>query len=176
MEFQEKFKEDKFIAEMITAIATSNFNSGSYLLVGGAVIDLMEGRVPKDYDVIDESGEFHKILKSLDYTYKYDTTTSTTYQKGNTIVQILKADIAVFDYTISQASLDLSNLGLEYDKTSFDNKVLIPTHHALKDCLGAFASLHRRVHWRNKGYNLPDETYSSLLSVALRGNKLKTSS
>lgn len=175
MENIDKFKKDNFVQEISQGINQS-LNTNDFdevYLVGGAVIDILEGRVPKDYDLIDY-GNIQPLLNRLGYVYKYETTTAITFEKNGVVVQILKTSIDAFDYTISQAKLKLDDLELEIDKDAFKNKILIPVPYAFENKYGALASLHRMVHWKKKGYTLPDETYSSLLGVASRDSNTAT--
>ena len=59
---------------------------------------------------------------------------------------------------------------LVLDETSFNNKTLIPTQKAWTEKKNALNSLRRIPHWKNKGYEINDVTYLSLLSVVGKGN------
>lgn len=137
-------------------------------LVGGAVVDLLEGRKPKDYDIIGGGDKFKSVLEELGYAWKYETKTSSTYVKGEVTIQILKTKLADFDFKISQSTFSLIGKNdLTVDKVSFEKKVLIPT--CFEDKTKAINALKRKIHWEKKGYSMPDETYLSLCNVFYKG-------
>ena len=136
------------------------------LLVGGAIIDILEDRKPKDYDILNQSASMQTLIKE-GFRFVRKTNTATTY-KFNTekskdnVLQVLHAiDSSEFDFTISQTSLSLvKNPVLTIDETAFNEKILIPVGFD-KDL--AINSLKRIPHWKNKGYQLDDISYLSLL-------------
>lgn len=160
---KELILEDPPIKELLEYL---NYNRmyGTLDLVGGAVIDLLEGRKPKDYDIITGGGKFESILGELGYYWKYETKTSSTYVKDNVTIQILKTQLKDFDFKISQSKFSLTGKNdLTVDKVSFEKKVLIPI--SFGDKTKAINSLKRKIHWEKKGYSMPDETYLSLCNV-----------
>lgn len=142
-------------------------------LVGGAVVDLLDGKKPKDYDFTNTSSTyFFKALKELGYIWQYETKTASTYKKENSVVQILKTDIKDFEFKISQSYYNLKNKTLNVDEISFNRKVLIPVSFDNKGkCINC---LKRKIHWEKKGYTMPDETYLSLCN-ALYNNRMNNS-
>lgn len=166
------FKEDPIISLAL------ELNVGDIKLVGGAVIDIIEGRKVKDYDFLNFS--LHDA-KKLGFKYSHDSKTATTYIndknanliKGDFTIQALKTDINDFDFKISQATLSWSyqqKLNLILDESSFNNKVLIPCEKAWTERKNALNSLRRIPHWKSKGYTINDVTYLSLLSIVGKGN------
>lgn len=157
-------QEELFKADPIISLALEQ-NITSVKLVGGAVIDILENRKPKDYDFFSLSlSEANK----LGFTYSHDTKTATTYVKGDLTIQSLKTDISDFDFKVSQATLTWNyqkKLTLILDETSFTNKVLIPAEKSWTERKNALNSLKRIPHWKKKGYTISDETYLSLLNV-----------
>lgn len=146
------------------------FNSGAKL-VGGAVIDLLEDRIPKDYDIKMLINDLY-IDKLLDKGYKYicETKTAYTFTKNEFIIQFLKTEPKDFEFKISQASYNFKKEELYIDKVSFNNKILIPTTFdnpkIAKECL------FRIPHWKRKGYSIHDMTYLSLLNVVIKSNNI----
>lgn len=162
-------QEELFKADPIISLALEQ-NVRSVNLVGGAVIDIIEGRKVKDYDFLNFSPH---DAKKLGFKYSHDSKTATTYIKGGLTIQILKTDINDFDFKISQAELTWNyhkKLSLILDETSFENKMLIPTEKAWTERKNALNSLRRVPHWKNKGYTINDTTYLSLLSVVGKGD------
>jgi len=163
-------QEKLFRADPLIKILLETEGLNSVKLVGGAVSDILEGRVPKDYDF--EFNYFPDVDK-LGLEYQYETKTAKTFKKEDLIIQQLKTTIAEFDFKISQSVLSIPNskkIGLTLDKNSFDNKVLIPTDICWIEKKKALNALRRVVHWRNKGYTISDMTYLSLLSVVAKNN------
>lgn len=148
-----------------------------YHLVGGAVVDIHEGRTPKDYDFIyfpqsllDEKANFVDTSSVAD-TYKMEV------DKKQVTIQILKTATSDFDFTVSTTyikSIDVkinsfgsvrmigSNL---LSDLSYKTKLLIPTSYKEENALN---SLLRIPHWRKKGFSITDNTYRHLLFAATR--------
>lgn len=158
-EFIDKFIADPIVSELINRRAR-------FTLVGGAVVDIMEGRKPKDYDFTELNPY---VVEDMDFVC--DSRWSGTFKFKGEIIQLLKTSTNDFEFRISQSKLHLpmiygnstdpiSNLKLTYDKISFENKVLIPIGYG-KDTV--MRCLYRIPHWRKKGYTLQDVTYYSLL-------------
>lgn len=104
-EQEELFRKDPLIKAMIDLDMVSSIK-----IVGGAVIDILEGRKVKDYDCFG----FDKFeAEKLGFEYQYETKTAKTFKKGDIIVQNLKTDINDFDFKISQA-----NITWNYQKSS----------------------------------------------------------
>jgi len=131
------------------------------LLIGGAVVDILEGREPKDYDFI--GGADHSKLTDEGFKFLGETKTANTYVKDGFILQFLKTSPQEFDFKIGQATYDILKDKLEIDQTSFENKMLIPL--SFDSSARVLNSLQRVPHWNRKGYTLPDSTYLSLLNV-----------
>lgn len=167
-EQEELFKAD----EVVKLIIDSGLSS--IRLVGGAVLDILSGKIPKDYDFLGTTEE--QVFK-LGFKYSHDTKTATTYIKDNLILQRLKTDINDFDFKISQTNLfwDYSKkMQLIIDETSFENKVLIPCDRCWTEKKNALNSLRRLPHWREKGYKINDVTYLSLLSIVGKNNNINS--
>lgn len=130
-------------------------------LVGGAMVDILEGRRPKDYDFAYIS---KNSIKNLGFVFVRDTSTATTYRRGETVLQVLKTRVEDFDFTISQTktSFGQSETNISIDVESFGNKTLIPVSY---DKIGSIKALSRIPHWSNKGYSINDCTYMSLIGV-----------
>lgn len=166
-------QEGVFKADPLIKLILEN-NLNNLKLVGGAVIDILEGRKVKDYDFLAMTDT--EVLK-LGFKYSHDTKTATTYIKGDLIVQRLKTNINDFDFKISQATLTWNykkELQLTICETSFENKALIPCDAAWTEKKNALNSLRRITHWREKGYKISDITYLSLLSVVGKNNNINS--
>ena len=157
-----KLKEHKILKE-IKVIFDQNKVTGMSL-VGGAVIDILQGRVPKDYDFMCHYGENDaiKALKTNGFSFMYDTATSRTYAKGSVIIQLLKTERRKFDFTISKVSYNLEREILTIDQEAWENKVLIPNSYTNKEQV--LNSLARIPHWIRKGFRIKNQTYFSLLN------------
>ena len=162
-------QEKLFKADPIISLALEK-DITNIKLVGGAVVDILEKRKPKDYDFYTLNSE---EADKLGFKYSHDSKTATTYVKDELTIQVLKTDVNDFDFKISQATFSLTyqkKLTLTIDKISFENKVLIPCEKVWTEKKNALNSLRRIVHWKNKGYKINDITYLSLLSVVGKGN------
>jgi len=147
-----------------------NYKYQSVYLVGGAVIDLLEDRTPKDYDLIGLSYSNLDKLKTLGFEFIEDSKTAITLKYENLEVQLLKGIIEEFDYTISQSKFNFSDDAITVCKHSFDSKVLIPTQHTYDSKSKSINALKRSIHYAKKGYSLPEKTFLSLLNnVSAKG-------
>jgi len=160
----EKLLEDPIIAE-INSNRDESKSHLKYNLIGGAVIDILEDRKPKDYDFLNNSSaSLITILKKIGFKYSHSSKTATTYSRGEDVIQILKTNKEDFEYTISQATLVLTKKpSLQIDEESFEGKVLIPIE--FDRPFQACRCLIRKPHWERKGYVLPEETYYSLVNI-----------
>jgi hypothetical protein len=157
------FKIDPFVKLLLETEGL-----GSISIIGGAVIDILEGREVKDYDLI---GFSPSQVEKLGLTYSHETKTATTYIKDSLIIQALKTQKEDFDFKISQATLTVDyrkTISLNIDDSSFKNKMLIPCDRCWTEKKNALNSLQRIPHWRKKGYIINDITYLSLLGVAAK--------
>jgi hypothetical protein len=162
-------QEELFKADPIISLVLEN-NITSVKLVGGAVVDILEGRKVKDYDFMSLTS---LEAEKLGFKYSHDTKTATTYVKDDFIIQVLKTDINDFDFKISQSTLSWNykkEFNLVLDENSFNNKTLIPPNKSWEEKKNALNSLMRIPHWKNKGYTINDTTYLSLLGVVGKGN------
>lgn len=162
------FMADPFVKMIVEEIECIS----SITLIGGAVIDILEGRKVKDYDCI---GTLYENKLGLEYSH--ETKSAKTFRKGDLIVQLLKTDTNDFDFKISKSRLTINykkELSLEIDKDSFENKLLIPCEKAWIERKNALNSLRRIPHWGVKGYTINDITYLSLLGVVSKSNNVNS--
>lgn len=183
----EKLESHPVIKQFMEIITKENevkkYNYVEAHLVGGAVIDILDDREPKDYDFI-QSGFGQFVNSNEDFIFVHETKTAKTYNFKGKVVQLLKVPPAQFEFKISQAEFVIQNGKIEgvyekkpkineikIDKISFDQRQLIPTSfdniRVVRDCLM------RIPHWMVKGYNIRNETYLSLVRAAfnLKSNK-----
>ncbi len=130
-------------------------------IIGGAVIDILEGRNVKDYDLYDWKQNTIDFFLENGFTYDYESKTSITIKKGKLVLQFLKNKLENFDFIISQSRFSLVSESLTIDLLSFNEKILIPT--SFDNKMNIINSLQRVPHWRKKGYSIPDLTYLSLV-------------
>ena len=172
-ELQEVLRNDDFLNSLISETKDSIFTPTDKKLTGGAIIDILEGRKPNDYDFISFS---ESELDRLGFEFVHETRTAKTYKgKKGVKVQVLKTSIEDFDFTISQSIYSIRNKktekDLKIDITSFNMKTLIPCEKSWFVKRNAMASLYRIPHYKKKGYTIEDITYHSLLSVINSGTQ-----
>lgn len=143
------------------------------ILTGGAIVDILEDRKPKDYDLFykREGGQdLMNVFHETGWTFVSGTKTAITFKKDDLVVQILTNGPDYFCYTIEQGKINfsISNPNFYIDKVSFDTKILIPTNYSFNHKAVAVNALARIYHWYNKGYVLPEKSYLSLLKRATR--------
>lgn len=164
---REGFTHSRLIKDTVLKyLLEKKFN---FCLVGGAVLDIWEGKKPKDYDFTSLSEEF---LRLDEVSFVDTSATADTYRFRSFNIQVLKTDINDFDYTISKNFIfpktdyhtATTILSTKLHKClSYKTKVLIPVSYKKENALNA---LLRYPHYRKKGYTLKDNTYRSLLMAA----------
>jgi hypothetical protein len=143
-------------------------NDIQFELTGGAIIDILEERIPKDYDFL--SLNISKMRQiGMDIELIYETEFSITYRYKGRIFQHLKTSINDFDYTISQTKFThyVGKVELKFIDDSFACKQLTPVSWDVKNAIRA---LIRLPHWFKKGYSIHEQTYLSLVR-AVEGKK-----
>lgn len=141
-------------------------------LCGGAIIDILNGKIPKDFDIVTyDRKSLVTYLVYLGAKYSYESSTAITLiVKDIGVVQILKGNTQDFDYTINQTRLNLKTGVLsDLDIISFDNYILIPNERAFSDKDFARKCLGREKKMNSKGYFLPKQTKDSLRRIAKLG-------
>lgn len=156
-----KLKDNPTIAQFKEITSPKTY--GSFSLAGGAVIDILEGREPKDYDFIDWSQEDVDRFRAAGFKHVYTTNSSITMEKDGIVVQFISYKKEQFGFKIEQAAYRFCKEELTIDRDSFENKVLIPVSFDLSQNIRSAAM--RIPHWQNKGYHIPDLTYLSLMSA-----------
>ena len=166
-EYTDKIKDHEVIKELEPI-----FNAlGGATLVGGAVVDIIEGRKPKDYDFVDFGSPYlfspddSKLESLLDKGFEFvsETSFAYTYMFKNHTIQFIKKPLHEFEFKISQSSYKTSNGRLSLHRNSFENKQLIPTNFHSHTML--LEGLLRVPHWNSKGYTMNFITYTNVLSV-----------
>ena len=167
-----ELSKQKLASNEVVKLISNFLDTNSYLkvtLVGGAVIDIIEGRKPKDYDFININPSIIKKFIENGFVFQYVTKSAQTFKKGKIIIQFLNADIGSFDFKISQSCYEITKKILTIDEFSFDNKTLIPVNFD-----NAISALMRIPHWKRKGYTINDLTYLSLLNSLIKAKSLKS--
>jgi len=137
---------------------------GNIELVGGAIIDILEDRIPKDYDFIGITNNDFAKLTELGFVFSHDSKTAFSFTFEDYSIQFLKGIKSEFDYTISTSSYSIHSETLTIDEISFTQKKLIPTAFTYEKKHKSINALKRVLHYNKKGYSLPEETYISLLN------------
>lgn len=132
-------------------------------LTGGAIIDILDGRNPKDYDVI-ASRPLKECLIKNGFSIQYETATSITFKREDIIVQELKRQLVdEFDFRIASAKYKLgSNIKnkLSIDIDDYKNRTLVPNRWDKESIIN---SLYRLPHWSKKRFGVREETYLSMI-------------
>jgi len=164
-EYSKKIEEDKVI-RILSAEAKRLKVCSSLKLTGGAIVDILDGRTPKDYDfIVRESGElYQKLLKYLaaapSWEFLYNTSTSYTFKfKGEYIVQFLTTDTSLFQFEIERGIYCIKNSKLEtFDHIGYKRKTLIVN----KEVTQERSQFKKRIrHWSKKRYTLPEQSRAS---------------
>lgn len=170
-ELEAKLKSD------ISIIYLTNLLEDCYAanlkLVGGAVVDILEGRKPKDFDFIDWNERLVEDLMNKGFAYICATKSAITLKNDEVTIQLIHTELEHFDFTISQTYLSFGSIPkLKIDPIAFENKLLIPV--SFDEYRDSMNSLKRIPHWQNKGYKIHELTYKSLLNVITKTRELNS--
>lgn len=132
-------------------------------LTGGAVIDIIDGRCPKDYDFLGFYETALEKLLDLGFVFVMETAYAYTYDFKGFKIQFLKKDISEFEFKISQAKYNIHTGELTLDRVSYENKLLIPANFTDPNTL--VNAMLRIPHWEAKGYKMNIMTYKSVVGV-----------
>lgn len=160
-ELLKKLQDHPVIQSFYDLLSESTYNN--VYVVGGAVVDILEDREPKDWDLMGFTNVTKESFERAGYVFQYESNTSSTYKKDDIVVQFLKLDINKFEFKISQSKYFIKRKEMEVHNASFTTKSLVPTD--LKDPKMALNSLRRIPHWERKGYHIHNTTYQTLLNA-----------
>lgn len=158
----EQLKENPTILLLKEVLGDSKYSLSRLLLAGGAVVDILEGREPKDFDFINWRESDLIRFRKAGFKHTYTSKSSITMEKDDVVVQFISFELKQFGFKIEQSTFDIVKGELKIDEDSFTNKVLIPVNFDEFENLRSAAF--RIPHWVGKGYNIPDITYLSLMS------------
>lgn len=127
-------------------------------LTGGAIIDILNNEVPKDYDLLVPNfittGE-HLMEKG--FTLTNVSKTAYTYKKEDKVIQLLKTKPEDFDFTINQCRISLSAEYIaKFDTPSYLSGILIPTDKTFNSRVRSAIVLKRVEKLKRKGFKMDD--------------------
>jgi len=158
----DRLKDHPTIVMLKEVLGESRSYGDKLLLAGGAVVDILEGREPKDFDFINWGEPELVKFRKAGFKHTYTTKSSITMEKEGIVVQFISFKLKQFGFKIEQSTYDIIKGNLTIDEDSFNNKVLVPVNFDLFQNLRSAAF--RIPHWVGKGYHIPDITYLSLMS------------
>jgi len=158
----DQLKEHPTILMFKEVLGEYKLYGNNLLLAGGAVVDILEGRKPKDFDFVKWKESDLVKFREAGFKHTYTTKSSITMEKEGIVVQFISFKLEQFGFKIEQSTYDIIKGNLTIDEDSFTNKVLVPVNFDLFQNLRSAAF--RIPHWVGKGYHIPDITYLSLMS------------
>lgn len=180
-EYESKIKSNQVVQDLM-AFVNDNKWCDSVMLVGGAVIDILDGREPKDYDLcISHSNIFEYGYKELtrrlantdEFRLVYTSMTAYTFQFKGNIVQVLKTNPSDFIFEIEKSRFGLKSGTFSFfDIMGYESKLLIPNDEndvIREKYLRNFKSRVKR--WSEKGYKLHPVTYKSIKPFLKKDNR-----
>lgn len=173
-----KEKEEIILKDPVVAFITSKWKEAkhcnSLFLTGGAVIDLLEGRKPKDYDFYLTSVlDFNRIIKGgveLGLNFNYTSATAVSFTWEGNDIQVLRKDPSEFPFTIEMSKFSIRESIFEFfDNVSFSSKILIPNDGLLFNNTDVTRTnfLNRISKWESKGYKIHPITKKSYLKCTI---------
>lgn len=177
-QFMEKYeqllKEDLFLNMLRTELDLEKSRM-SVNITGGAVVDILRGVKPKDYDILHHTSLENLLRENSKFKLEYVTKSAVTFSFGNSIIQLIYKPPTNFPYTIEKGQYSLTSQKLSnFDSSSFETKLLIPSQNAFEDKHTARCAIQRLLHHQHKGWNLPDITFQSVCQVAFKSDNSKS--
>lgn len=86
------------------------------VLTGGAVVDILRGVVPKDYDFIHNKKLEEIMRENLNFKLEYTSRSAITFSYNGSIIQLLYKSPESFAYTLEQSEYNIFDGNL----TNFD--------------------------------------------------------
>lgn len=171
-----KEKEEIILRDPVVAFITSKWKEAkhcnSLFLTGGAVIDLLEGRKPKDYDFcLTSASDFNKIIKGgveLGLNFNYTSATAVSFTWEGNDIQVLRKNPSEFPFTIEMSKFSIRESKFEsFDNVSFSSKILIPNDALLFNNTEVTRTnfLNRVSKWESKGYKIHPVTKRSYIKL-----------
>lgn len=147
-------------------------------LTGGAVVDILEGRVPRDYDLFLNSSHMSdkEILKKVEFIPHLKltslSTTAISFTYKGLLVQILRKQPEKYFFTIEQSNYDIKNSRIEsFCYMSYRQKRLIPNELIFNEgAVNKKAYKFRIKRWAEKGYSIDKLTKRSYMSLTWSPN------
>lgn len=168
-----KEKEEIILKDPVVQFIKKQWEEAKYcdslFLTGGAVIDLLEGRKPKDYDFVISGYDVDNIVKKgveLGLTFEYTSATAVTFSWGGYDIQVLRKPVEEFPLTIEQSKFSIKNGNFQiFDAVSFNTKKLIPNDTIIftRKEITRKNFLNRISKWESKGYSIHPITKRSYL-------------
>lgn len=168
--YVEKILANKVVLELIEEL--KDFPTA--MLVGGAVVDIIDGRTPKDYDIIVDDSEINilnKLSLKPDFEFLYNSPSSTTFLfKKKYEVQFIKSKSEDFYFLNERNSFILKDKRFGALFTSLiETKMLAVNSEAMLNQRFTASQFGIRVrHWERKGYKISDVSYDSAIRKADR--------
>jgi len=169
-ELKEIFLTDPMVKLLYDEMEKRAYSTPTLMLTGGAIVDILRGKTPKDYDFVKaEKRNFPK-----DIHFIRNSATADTYGLRGMEVQLLVKERVMFPYTVNQSYVSISSkcLSISIDDSFYD-KILRPVSFKPKravECLMTYPKM------RDKGFILPDLTYYSLVNATSQFQNIRTHS
>lgn len=161
------FENRKFFENENIKVLAELTKEVDLLLTGGAVLDILNGVEPKDYDFFPSS--FFNTDYLLNALYErgaelqYTSKTAYTFNYKRLTVQVLKTHVDEFDYTINASQINLHNKHIaKFDMVSYMSGILIPTEHSFQKGYKSVECIKRLPKMQERGFSLPIITERTL--------------
>lgn len=170
--YEDKIKAHPVVKELMEVAKVLGYAS-SARLTGGAVVDILDGREPKDYDISWKAcdGIHAKLGEHKDFKLLYESMTATTYLfKGRHKIQILKNGPETFPFLNDRILFKLDGRmevkNNKHLRSILENRVIMVNDYRMVD-LGIPRKLFKaRVKkWESKGYKMHPITYKSYIKM-----------
>lgn len=159
------------VVKELMEICKKHPHAKSIYLTGGAVVDIIDGREPKDYDIIYTCchGIIQKVSKNDKFRLLYTSRTSITFLfKGKHKVQLLRNKMDEFPFENDKILFRMDGIitgGTIFAKDILDNRLIVVNDDRMNCGISRKLFKARVKKWESKGYNIHPISYKSYLRM-----------
>lgn len=159
------------VVKELMEICKKHSHTKSIFLTGGAVVDIIDGREPKDYDITYTCCHaiVERVSDNKNFRLLYTSRTSITFLfKGKHKVQLLRRKMDEFPFENDKILFRMDGIitgGTMFAKDILDNRLIVVNDDRMNYGISRKLFKARVKKWESKGYNIHPISYKSYLRM-----------
>lgn len=159
------------VVKELMEICEKEKESKRVFLTGGAVVDIIDGREPKDYDILYHCCNtiIERVSKNDKFRLLYTSRTSITFLfKGKYKVQLLRSKQDEFPFENDKILFRMDGIitgGTMFAKDILDHRLIIVNDDRMNYGISRKLFKARVKKWESKGYKMHPITYKSYIRM-----------